>query len=73
MARTGEVFPGFYETDEEAIANGGDVTNVAKLAVSWHFFLRFWSNEFPNLKTQGRVGKGMFGGKYDFEKKRYYN
>mmetsp|Transcript_18413 Transcript_18413/g.32399 ORF Transcript_18413/g.32399 Transcript_18413/m.32399 type:complete len:304 (-) Transcript_18413:20-931(-) len=71
-AENWDIVPGFYRTEEEAIENGGDVRNVAKIAISWTVFNKFWNTEFPQLKTQGRVGKGMFGGKYDFEKKKYY-
>eukprot|EP00581_Thalassiosira_minuscula_P016182 CAMPEP_0183732328 /NCGR_PEP_ID=MMETSP0737-20130205/38182_1 /TAXON_ID=385413 /ORGANISM="Thalassiosira miniscula, Strain CCMP1093" /LENGTH=511 /DNA_ID=CAMNT_0025965313 /DNA_START=88 /DNA_END=1623 /DNA_ORIENTATION=+ len=67
-----DLMPGFYRSEEEAIAHGGDARNVAKTPVSWTVFARFWNAEFPQLKTRGRVGKGMFGGKYDFDKKKYY-
>jgi len=71
-----EVVPGFYRSEEEALADGasgGDLRKVAKLAISWTVYSKFWIAEFPQLKTQGRVGKGMFGGAYDFETKKYYN
>lgn len=68
-----DVAPGFFRTLEDALANGGEARNVAKLPVSWTLYSKFWREEFPQLKTQGRVGKGMFGGAYDFERKKYYN
>lgn len=71
-SKTWETVPGFYRTKEDAVEHGGDARHVAKLAVSWTLFAGFWNKEFPCLKTQGRVGKGMFGGKYDFETKKYY-
>ena len=61
--------PGYYKMEEEAVMNGG---KVAKAIFSWTVFARFWREQFPHLKTQGRVGKGLHGGKYDFETKKYY-
>ncbi|KAL7545923.1 hypothetical protein ACHAWF_009272 [Thalassiosira exigua] len=65
------VLPGFYKTEEEAIADGGDVRKVAKVVVSWNGLNRIWTDEFPDLKSRGRVGRGMYGGQYNFEKKQY--
>ena len=48
-----DVLPGFYKTEEEALANGGDEINVAKVVVSWSGFTRFWNKDFSHLRSQG--------------------
>ena len=51
------VRPGFFRTEEEAIENGGDGRNVAKVVFSWTAFMTFWKAEFPHLISQGWSGK----------------
>eukprot|EP00984_Skeletonema_dohrnii_P020759 scaffold10192_cov121-Skeletonema_dohrnii-CCMP3373.AAC.1 len=60
-----ELLDGYYRTEEEeslAEAEGRYVVGVAKRVVAFTNFMYCWNNEFPNMKTQGRVGKGMFIG-----------
>ena len=51
-----DVLPGFYKTEEEALANGGDESNVAKIVVSWSGFTRFWNKDFSHLRSRGCGG-----------------
>ena len=60
-----ELLDGYYKTEEEeslAEAEGRYIVGVAKRVVAFTNFMYCWNNEFPNMKTQGRVGKGMFIG-----------
>ena len=59
---------GYFRTDEDAaqaLAEGRYVVGVAKRVISFTQFSTYWKDEFPTMKTIGRVGKGCFiGDKY---------
>eukprot|EP00986_Skeletonema_menzelii_P019410 scaffold27929_cov177-Skeletonema_menzelii.AAC.1 len=60
-----KLLDGYYKTEENASvaeADGRHVVGVAGILVSFANFITCWNNEFPNMKTQGRVGKGLFIG-----------
>lgn len=60
-----ELRNGYYKNEEDATlaeTEGRYVVGVAKRVVAFTNFHTCWSEDFPNMKTQGRVGKGMFIG-----------
>lgn len=68
-----DLMPGFYKTEEDAIANSSDERHrlVAKIVFSWTVFSNLWRKEFPHLKSQGgpgKIGKGVKRKKHNAEK-----
>ncbi len=60
-----ELLDGYYKTEELASlaeAEGRHVVGVAKEVISFANFNSSWNDLFPNMKTQGRIGRGLFIG-----------
>lgn len=60
-----ELLDGYYKTEEDASlaeAEGRHVVGVASRIISFGHFNTCWVDEFPNMKTRGRVGRGLFIG-----------
>ncbi len=60
-----ELLDGYYKTEEDASlaeAEGRHVVGVASRIISFGHFNTCWVDEFPSMKTQGRVGRGLFIG-----------